>query len=169
MRVSRKDIIHEKARITVSSNINMSDTRIILNQSVVREMHNHATSTYPEECCGLLLGKRGDGATKIANVSERMDNVFQKEERFHRYAIDATKFIDTENKAKGMNQEIIGIYHSHPDSPAKPSSYDTSRAWPGFSYVVIQVNNSEAIETTSWILNQDKKEFVPEDIEIGGA
>lgn len=169
MRVGRKNLIHDKTRNLINSKINMSDTRILLNQSVVREMHNHAISTYPEECCGLLLGIRSDGATKIVNVSERMDNVFEKEERFHRYAMDTSKFIDTENKAKGMNQQIIGIYHSHPDSSAKPSSYDTSRAWPGFSYVVIQVNNSEAIETTSWVLKHDKKEFVTEDIEIGGA
>lgn len=147
----------------------MSGTRIVLNQSVVREMHDHATSVYPEECCGLLLGKRGTGATKVVSGSERMDNVFQKQERFHRYAIDPMKFMDAENKAKEMNQEIVGIYHSHPDSPAKPSSYDTSRAWPGFSYVVIEVINSEAMETTSWILRQDKKEFVQEHLEIGGA
>lgn len=153
----------------INSKINMSDTRIVLNQSVLREMHDHATSTYPEECCGLLLGTRSDGVTKIAKCSQRMDNVFQKQERFHRYAIDSMKFMDSENKAKEMNQEIIGIYHSHPDSQAKPSSYDTSRAWPGFSYIVIEVNNSEAAETTSWILKKDKKEFVPEDIEIGGA
>jgi proteasome lid subunit RPN8/RPN11 len=122
--------------------------------------------TYPEECCGLLSGRKGATNRKIAARSMRMDNVFERQERYHRYAIDPLKYLQVEREAMTRNEEIVGVYHSHPDSSAKPSAYDTTRAWPILSYVVLAVNFSDPIETKSWVLKDDKSGFIPEEIEI---
>ena len=109
----------------------MFRTTIIIDQCVILEMHNHASSTYPEECCGLLLGKFEDNLTrKLVKGSKRMENVFEKEEKYRRYTIDPINNMDAENEAAVLNEEIIGIYHSHPNAAARPSHFDLDFAWP---------------------------------------
>ncbi|MGA2877145.1 MAG: M67 family metallopeptidase [Nitrososphaerales archaeon] len=145
----------------------MFRTTIIIDQCVVLEMHNHASSTYPEECCGLLLGKFEDNLTrKLVKGSKRMENVFEKEERYRRYTIDPIKYMDAENEAAVSNEEIIGIYHSHPNAAARPSHFDLNFAWPLLSYVVVEVRDSKPAATKSWILKEDRSDFLLEDMEI---
>jgi len=145
----------------------MFRTTIIIDQCVVLEMHNHASSTYPEECCGLLLGKFEDNLTrKLVKGSKRMENVFEKEERYRRYTIDPIKYMDAENEAAVSNEEIIGIYHSHPNAAARPSRFDLDFAWPLLSYVVVEVRDSKPADTKSWTLKEDHSDFLLEDLEI---
>jgi len=145
----------------------MFRTTIIIDQCVILEMHNHASSTYPEECCGLLLGKVEDNLTrKLVKGSKRMENVFEKEERYRRYTIDPIKYMDAENEAAVLNEEIIGIYHSHPNAAARPSHFDLDFAWPLLSYVVVEVRDSKPANTKSWILKEDRSDFLLEDMDI---
>jgi len=142
-----------------------SETEVILLEEIVSEMHAHAIQTYPEECCGLLLG-HFEERSKMVTESRRMGNAFVKEERYHRYTIDPKEFLSVETEAEARGLEVVGIYHSHPNAPAKPSQFDTSHAWPALSYVVIEVRNAQAIDTRSWILKDDRSEFVSEKMTI---
>ena len=145
----------------------MFRTTIILDQQVLQEMHSHAISTYPEECCGLLLGKfEGNLTRKMVNRSKRMENVFEKQERYHRYTIDPLKYMDVENEALSSGDDVVGIYHSHPNAPAKPSLFDMNHAWPSLSYIVVEVRDSKAVDTKSWVLKEDRTEFFNEEMEI---
>ncbi|HVB12906.1 MAG TPA: M67 family metallopeptidase [Nitrososphaerales archaeon] len=145
----------------------MFHTTIILDQQMLREMQSHATSTYPEECCGLLIGKfEGNLSRKLVSRTKRMENVFEKPERYHRYTIDPLKYMDAENEATSSGEDVIGIYHSHPNAPAKPSLFDISYAWPSLSYIVVEVRDSVPVETKSWILRDDRTEFIQENMEI---
>ena len=148
----------------------MPNTTIILDQRVILEMHSHASSTFPEECCGLLLGKfEDDSNRKLVRGSKRMDNVFEKEERYHRYAIDPMDYMDVENEAVAMNEEIVGIYHSHPNAAARPSLFDLNFAWPSLSYVVVEVREAKPVTTKSWILNEGRTDFILEDMNTQGG
>ena len=146
---------------------NLPITALILPEPVFTKMHTHAASTFPEECCGLLLGVfRDDQKTKSVTEGKPMSNVFQKEERFHRFTIDPREFMQADIDAEVRGLEIVGIYHSHPSAPAKPSQYDLSHAWPALSYVVIEVRDAKATETKSWVLREDRTEFVQEKMTI---
>ncbi len=142
-------------------------TKVILNPQLLSLMESHASSTYPEECCGLLLGFYED-SSRIKRVKEakRMSNVFQKEERHHRYTIDPKEYLKAENEAESMGLEVVGIYHSHPEAPAKPSQFDMVHAWPTLSYVVISVMNEVPAEAKSWILKNDRSEFIQEELVV---
>jgi proteasome lid subunit RPN8/RPN11 len=130
-------------------------------------MHEHASLTFPEECCGLLLGKfENDSKVKRVLGSRRMTNVFAKEERYHRYTIDPKEFMEAEVEAESNGMDIVGIYHSHPNAAAKPSQFDMNHAWPSLSYIVIEVRNSKPLNTKSWLLREDRTEFLPEDITV---
>jgi proteasome lid subunit RPN8/RPN11 len=154
--------------------INMSEARIVLDQQMFAEMHSHAASTYPEECCGLMFGRlsfengsdKNGGAIKKVLRLRRMKNAFDPKERYHRYTIDPKEFLEAEKDADDKGDEIVGIYHSHPNAQARPSAFDRDHAWPTLSYVVIEVRESKALETRSWVLKDDRSEFLPEEIEI---
>jgi proteasome lid subunit RPN8/RPN11 len=147
------------------TNFNTANTVLLIADGILAGMKSHASSTYPEECCGLLLGVfEGGSRTKRVIESKRMGNVFVKEERYHRYTIDPKEFLVTETDAESRGLEVVGIYHSHPDAPAKPSQFDTNLAWPTLSYVVMRVTNSRPEETRSWVLRDDRSEFTEEKI-----
>jgi len=155
----------DSARIGTA--INPVDATLFLPEEIVTEMHSHASLAYPEECCGLLLGVfEGDTVSRRVQESKRMENVFLKEERYHRYSIDPKEFLMVESAGEARGLEVIGIYHSHPNAPAKPSQFDTARAWPNLSYVVMEVRDSKPVETRSWILKDDRSEFASEKISI---
>ena len=149
------------------TDFNPAGTSVILPDAVIADMQAHASSTYPEECCGLLLGNFKEQSTKKRVIeSKRMGNVFVKEERYHRYTIDPKEFMGVESEAESRGLDVVGIYHSHPNAPAKPSQYDMDPAWPTLSYIVIEVRNSKPVETRSWLLKDDKSEFVLEEMRI---
>ncbi len=85
-----------------------------------------------------------------------MENVFLKEERYHRYSIDPKEFLIVESAGEARGLEVVGIYHSHPNAPAKPSQFDTARAWPNLSYVVMEVRDARPVETRSGVLRDDR-------------
>ena len=146
---------------------NSKDLGLILTEKILSEMLAHASSTYPEECCGLLLGGfENEAKVKRVQESKRMENVFQKEERYHRYTIDPKEFLAAETNAESRGLEVVGIYHSHPNAPARPSLFDRDRAWPTLAYVVIEVRDSKPVATRSWVLKPDRSDFEEEKLTI---
>jgi proteasome lid subunit RPN8/RPN11 len=63
--------------------------------------------------------------------------------------------------AKGL--EVVGFYHSHPDHPAVPSTYDLEHAWPVYSYVVVAIKAGRAEDLRSWEMQADRTRFSEEE------
>jgi adenylyltransferase/sulfurtransferase len=109
---------------------------------VLREMAAHARSTYPLECCGLLLRVGGEMTFRpIANVAGTTE-ISSRTAR-DGYVMDPKALL----AALEEGGELWGIVHSHPDVGAYFSSEDRDMAlgggseplWPGVRYVVISV------------------------------
>jgi proteasome lid subunit RPN8/RPN11 len=148
----------------------MARTRIVLDRKMLEEIYSHAVYTYPEECCGLMIGYfEQDSTVKRVRELKRMNNEFAREERYHRYTIDPKEYLITEESASRNGEEIVGVYHSHPNSPSKPSIFDRDHAWPSLSYLVVEVREGKAITSNSWIIAEDRKDFIQEEIEISAA
>ena len=56
---------------------------------------------------------------------------------------------------------MLGIYHSHPDDPARPSEYDRDHAWPWYSYLILAVGRGAAGDLNAWQLRDDRTGFDP--------
>ena len=142
-------------------------TKVIIGKSIMDSIYSHASSTFPEECCGLLFGIFEEGvAVKRVNSSMRMDNVFEEKERYHRYTIDPKKYLIAEIDAQKRGEEVVGIYHAHPNAPAKPSQYDQNHAWPTLSYIIVEVREAKPLNVASWQLKDDRSEFIQEEIQV---
>jgi proteasome lid subunit RPN8/RPN11 len=126
------------------------------------DIQAHAKSTYPEECCGLLIANPG-GKDVVDSV--KMRNAFSgpKHDRYH---IDPLELFKADRAAAKRGLTIAGIYHSHPDYPATLSKFDIEHSFPWYSYVVVSVPKGEAGDTRSWGPSQDKATVSEEEIEI---
>lgn len=83
-------------------------------------MIQHATVCYPNEACGMLLGRIQDDAYIVLNVV-LTPNRMQSPVRF---AIPDEDIIRAYRTAAEEGMEVVGVYHSHPASPAAPSGTD---------------------------------------------
>jgi len=132
----------------------------------------HAESTYPEECCGLLLGKMTEEGKMVVEVlptenawsAETADEYPESElemSRRRRYVIAPFAMLQAQRQARDRDLNIIGIYHSHPDHPAIPSECDRLSAWQSYSYIIVSVPQGKAGELCSWTLD-DAHQFQSE-------
>jgi len=117
----------------------------------------HGRETYPEECCGALLGTIEDGHARVARI-ERMANA-REDERRRRYTIHPREYMRVERLAEAKGLALIGFYHSHPDHRAAPSEYDREHAFTFFHYLVLGVASGEPGELTAWVLSEDRGTF----------
>jgi proteasome lid subunit RPN8/RPN11 len=120
---------------------------------------------WPNECCGFLLGFLA-GREKRADLILPVENSWEAGEQYRRFVIRAEDFIRAEREARRQNREILGIYHSHPDHPARPSEYDQEQALPFYSYVIVAVQKGKAAELTSWELTGNRDQFLEEEVTL---
>jgi proteasome lid subunit RPN8/RPN11 len=128
------------------------------------QIRRHGEETYPHECCGFLLGSADDGLRRIVEIrgqpNERTDS------RENRFLISPEQFRDAERHARKAGQQMVGIYHSHPDSPPRPSQYDRDHAWPWFGYIIVSVGAGRAGEARAWELREDRSGYDSVRLEI---
>lgn len=121
-------------------------------------IHQQLQATYPNEGGGFLLG-RADGPLAAIVDIVAVENVFASEEQYHRYAMTPGDWMRLEDEADARGLTLLGYYHSHPDSPAVPSEYDRAHAWPNFVYLIVSVQDGQAVTTRAWRLAEDRSAF----------
>src|SRR5262245_46953531 len=119
-------------------------------------MEAHARETYPEECCGILLGTI-TASEKVVRSTIAIRNAEEDAARRRRYTISANDMFAAEMEARRIGADVIGFYHSHPDVPAVPSPTDLREAtWPGLSYLILCVRAGDIEDMRSWTLAEDR-------------
>jgi proteasome lid subunit RPN8/RPN11 len=122
---------------------------------------------YPNECCGILIGRdvrEGDVTRRVVDRLEPGRNAFQADEQYHRFSIDPLAQLKAEKAADAEGKTVLGFYHSHPDHPARPSEYDREHAWPFYSYVIVSIVKGKPVDMTSWVLNDQTNAFERQEI-----
>jgi proteasome lid subunit RPN8/RPN11 len=122
---------------------------------VLHQIARHASSTYPAECCGLLLAD-ASGALRfqpIANVAGTPQGAATSA-RTQRdgYVMDPKALLAALEATERAGGDLWGIVHSHPDAGAYFSSEDRNMAlgggeeplWPGVRYLVVSVRAGRA-------------------------
>lgn len=137
---------------------------------IVGEMYQHmsdmADDSYPDEGCGILVGRfHGERAEIIAVTRGKNLNT----ERAHdRYVLDPADIVEADREARARGWDIVGFWHSHPDHPAEPSALDTERAWPEYVYLIVHTGPGGAAEPRAWRLDRGGG-FAELPLEPGGA
>ena len=119
-----------------------------------REMVEHARSTYPDECCGAMLG-RVDGAEKEVLVAMRLENSSAGSQAA-RYELRPEDLLAADKEARRRGMDLVGIYHSHPDCGAYFSETDLKNSCPWYSFIVLSIQKGEFDHANSWLPNAEQ-------------
>lgn len=136
-----------------------------LSGAAFASIRNHGEQAFPHECCGVLFGKLQNGE-KIVEEVFRIDNQFEETERHHRFLITPDDYRVAEKVSRSKKLDILGFYHSHPDSPSIASKYDLDHAFPWFSYVIVSIKKNKYADIHSWVMEDDRSKFNEENVII---
>ena len=137
----------------------------VIAADVLERIHAHGEQAYPEEGAGLMLGKEENGKRQVLDILP-LTNAREDTARHNRYLITPQDMLNGEKEAMRLGLDIVGIFHSHPDHPNRPSEFDRDWALPWFSYVITSVQQGKAAGSRSWRLTEDRKAFDEEDIQV---
>ncbi|MFN8374731.1 MAG: M67 family metallopeptidase [Anaerolineae bacterium] len=138
---------------------------IILTSELQTRIKAQMEGTYPNEGGGFLLGTLNGDSVRIHDITQ-VDNVFESEEQFHRYAMTPQDWMRLEDEADARGLTLVGYYHSHPNARAIPSVYDRDHALPNFVYIITQVNEGKAAEQRVWRLRTDRSQFDEQELVV---
>ncbi len=128
-----------------------------IEERFLAKIRSHGERTYPEECCGILMGSADDDTPVVHDVVE-IDNS-QDENRRRRFFVTSEQYRNAEAQADSKGMVLLGFYHTHPDHPAIPSAFDTEHALPWFTYVIMSVLGGRGGPVTAWRLRENRKQF----------
>ena len=126
----------------------------------------HGEGGFPNEVCGILLGKDENGR-RVIRLTMPIENSFEQDEQYHRFLITPADMFRAERLARHDRLDVLGVYHSHPNAPAQPSEYDRDHAaWTTWSYVIVSVRDGRAAEIRAWKLRDDRSAYDAEDVDV---
>ncbi len=94
---------------------------IAIDGQAIATMLAEARAAFPDECCGLLLGR--DGRIEEARPARNVHP-----EPATRFEIDPHALIAAHRAERTDGPRVCGYYHSHPEGAAEPSAVDRARA-----------------------------------------
>ncbi len=135
-----------------------------LSEEILAKIHANGEKAYPEEGAGFMLGS--DGEERAVRAIFPLSNAREDAARKNRYLFTPEDYVRAELEADRLGLSLIGVFHSHPDHPNRPSEFDREWAQPYFSYVITSVRLGKALESRSWRLVEDRSEFQEEQITL---
>jgi proteasome lid subunit RPN8/RPN11 len=120
-------------------------------------IRDYATATYPDEGCGVLIGRFAGGRVEVVEATSGTNlNI----ERSHdRYVLDPDDVVRADRDARVRHLDVVGFWHSHPDHPAQPSQFDTDHAWVDYVYVIVNTTANGAGDLNGFTLRDEGGAF----------
>lgn len=126
-------------------------------------MVEHAEATYPNECCGAMLGRAADGKKSVTSAI-KLRNAFSGSQGA-RYELKPEDLLEADRAAREQKLDVIGIFHSHPDCDAYFSETDLKNSCPWYSFVVLSIKEGKFNHANSFLpdweqTKADKEELI---------
>ena len=152
--------------------------------SQLTEIVRQAETGYPEEICGIVIGKPGVPATyqvrqvrNIANQDRQRDPAGFERDARTAYRMDDREVLRVLREADDAGGDVVTFYHSHPDHDAYFSRMDRDRAlradkeplWPGANYLVVSVRRGRAVDARYYIWDDARGDFAEVPANLPGA
>ncbi|MDR1080069.1 MAG: M67 family metallopeptidase [Deltaproteobacteria bacterium] len=116
--------------------------KIILPGSARDVIVSHSLAARPLEACGLIAGSVEGDAKRVAKiyVLRNLD-----ESRIH-FTVDQREQLAAVKDMRAMGLVPLGNFHSHPDTPARPSEEDVRLSFdPRASYLILSLAGPEPV------------------------
>ena len=135
--------------------------RITISRAIREAIRSHASRAYPEECCGLVLGRILTDESRIVEElvpSQNRAPVGRKTG----FQVAEEALLEAAKRGRAQNLEIVGLYHSHPNQSSLPSERDRLLATPFYSYLIVGGGAVDWEPIRCWRLSANKERFVEE-------
>lgn len=126
--------------------------RIVLTREQIDALVGHAKSEMPNEACAILFG-----------TGETVSDVFlarNADESPAEFTIPDEQLIEAYGMAESAGVDVIGIFHSHPDSEAVPS--ETDRRFMQVNPVAWVIYSGATGQMRGYVLDPDISEIAVE-------
>ncbi len=146
-----------------------------LTEGQLAEIFRQAEGGYPEEICGIVIGRPGAPETyqvrqvpNIANHERQRDAAGIERDARTAYRMDDREVLRVLREADEAGWDVVTFYHSHPDHDAYFSAMDRARAlqadqeplWPGANYLVVSVRARRVCDARYYVWDDARRDFV---------
>ncbi len=138
---------------------------ISLPLSFLKVITDVAEAAYPQESCGLLVGRDDGAGTLVVTRVVESPNLAEPgiKDRFEvdpQVRFNVMRELDNNAKQGLAQHRIIGHYHSHPDHPAQPSKTDLDMAYePDLVWLITSVVDGQAVHSTAHVVDAQARQF----------
>ncbi len=130
-----------------------------LKKSDYDKMLKHCEDGLPNESCGLLAGTV-EGEIKTVTKIYLLTNIDASNEHF---SMDPKEQFAALKDARANGVEIIGNFHSHPESPSRPSEEDKRLAYdPSIEYLILSLQEADNPVLKAFGIDKDKNVTIHE-------
>ncbi len=137
----------------------MSDIKIIMKKEDYRTILDHCKKGLPNEACGLLAGTV-DGNVKTVTKVYLLTNTDNSNEHF---SMDPKEQFAALKDARSNGYGLIGNFHSHPESPSRPSEEDKRLAFdPTFEYLILSLQDIDNPVLKAFKVDKEKNVTIHE-------
>ncbi|MDX6623809.1 MAG: [CysO sulfur-carrier protein]-S-L-cysteine hydrolase [Solirubrobacterales bacterium] len=121
-----------------------------ISQALIDEMVAHAREDLPNECCGLIGGRDG-----VATTVYPMRNEYESPLRYKLHSGDSLR---VNKEMDEVDEEIVGVYHSHTKTAAYPSQTDVNegQGWPQLVYFIVSLADADSPDVKAFLLEDLK-------------
>ena len=95
--------------------------KITIKRSDFNKIYEYALSQRPDEACGLIAGKDLEDGTRVIEKIYLLTNTDHTNEHF---SIDPREQLNAVKDMRAEGLVPLGNWHSHPESPSRPSEED---------------------------------------------
>jgi len=122
-------------------------------------LRQQSEAAYPFEGCGLLVGPYG--LEKKATEIILLRNTLRDEGRGRfDFQFSPQEFAQAQLAAGQKDLDVVGIYHTHPDHPPRPSATDINQPMlAGWISVIASVHGGKFKEAKAWWREEDNRPF----------
>jgi proteasome lid subunit RPN8/RPN11 len=116
----------------------------------LKKLVDLAEASYPDEACALLVGRRGIGGLyRVTRVEPALNVAADKRRRFE---VDPGLRMGLERELRNGPEQVIGVWHSHPDGPPEPSAWDAqSILEPGLAWLITALSGGQALNSAAYV------------------
>lgn len=119
----------------------------------------HCVRGLPNEACGLLAGLT-DGEVKTVKKVYLLTNIDESNEHF---SMDPKEQLAAVKDARLHGLSLLGNFHSHPESPSRPSEEDKRLAYDSkMEYLILSLQEPENPVLRAFGIDGEKKVTVHE-------
>lgn len=124
--------------------------QLTLSAEYLKQIIDHAYQELPYEICGLMGGQEGqvESIVPVPNASRTPQSNFEMERQ---------AMVDAIIQFQRAGQEVVAIYHSHPQNAAVPSESDVAQAtWPDAVYLIVGLSDPDQPDIRAWDIQQGR-------------